>query len=475
MARVARGSLALSGAFFGSRCAGDFLRWSLILGTLYSLINPPFTVNDERHHFPRLHELSEGILISRAEDGQQYNLVPRAYEIMFKRYGPVSRSPDARIKLRRLGRDFIDRHGFDRQVQVSSRASDYTPIAYLPQFPAMYLSRWLHLPTLPSAYLIRLSSVLACSLIAACAVALAGPLRWAFFALGLMPMFVTQMAGVSGDGMTNALALLFFALLAKGTFAAPLPRKELALLLALSALLVCCKPPYALLALAMISLRAEGTHPWLRRAALVGSALAIDAALLVGWRLLLSRVQVNQGGEYDTQLAALRADPLALPRVILESLFANLDDLTIQVIAFRDLISSQLRFMGGVLSVLYLQLLICLALGVHARADRTALRSLRAALLAIAAGCTGAFYLVMFLSATRPGSNLISGVQGRYFLPLMPMLLLALASYGRPTLSRWFAQGGTRRVLVPILACNALCLLCLCARYYLSSHVDWPY
>jgi hypothetical protein len=81
----------------------------------------------------------------------------------------------------------------------------------------------------------------------------------------------------------------------------------------------------------------------------------------------------------------------------------------------------------------------------------------------------------MFVAATAPGSMLIRGVQGRYFLPVLPALLLVLTTFGRPTLARWLTLDGSRRVLVPVLAGNALCLLCLCARYYFSARIDWPY
>ncbi len=459
----------------GSACASKFLRWSLLLGLLYTFINPPFAVNDERSHLPRIHELSEGRLISRIEAGDRYQLVPKSYGSVAKHYVRLVQNAEARTKVRRIIKGLRDRRELDELVKVNGGAGEYSPIPYLPQLPALALSRWLGLPTLARLYLARLSSVVACSLLVAIAVALAGSLRWAFFALGLMPMFVTQAAGVSGDGMTNALALLFIALLARGTFERTLTRRELLLLLALSSLLVLCKPPYLLLGLGLVCLKVEGARPWLRRAAMLALVLSINGALLALWRMLLGSVELAGRDSYAERLAVLREDPLQLVGLFLASIWANLDDLTIQMVAVRDLLSRQMSFIGAFVAVLYLQLLACLALGVHARAERAARLRVRGAALLIVMACTAAVYLAMLLTFTDPEAPLIRGVQGRYFLPVAPLVLLALATYGRPVLARWLTLGGGRRALGAILACNALCLLSLCARYYLSSRVDWPF
>src|SRR5262245_37095723 len=106
---VTRCSPSAFGAFLGSPCAGKFLRWSLLLGLLYTFINPPFAINDERSHMLRVHELTEGRLISRAEDGEQYQLVPKSYYTLTARYTRVVREPQARTKLLRLGKDLISR------------------------------------------------------------------------------------------------------------------------------------------------------------------------------------------------------------------------------------------------------------------------------------------------------------------------------------------------------------------------------
>jgi uncharacterized membrane protein len=466
---------AASGAFLGSPCARTFLRWSLLLGLLHAFINPPFAVNDERSHLPRAHELSKGRLVSPVENGERYQLVPKSYKTAIQRYGRVAIAPEARVKLRRILKDLLDRSGLDQEVRVTGGAAEYTPIAYLPQLPALGLSRWLGLSPLVALYLARLSSVLACSLLAATGVALAGSLRWAFFALGLMPMFITQAAGVSGDGMTDALALLFTALLAKGTFESALSRRELGLLLLLSALLVCCKPPYLLLSLGIPCLKIHAARQWPRRVALLALALAIDGALLAGWRLVQGTAEVDAGEDFGGHLALLRADPLQSAGMLMSSVWANLDDLTIQMVSVRDLLSRQLTFVGAFVAALYLQLLACLAFGVHARGEYAARMRVRIAALLIVGSSTATFYLAMLLSFTQVGAPLIRGVQGRYFLPLAPLGLLALATFGRPVLARWLVLGGQRRVLTPILACHALCLASLCARYYLSSHVDWPY
>lgn len=472
---VPRCSPHQSGAFLGSRCAGEFLRWFVTLGIIYTVINPPFAVNDERSHLPRLHELSAGVLVSAYEEGEQVQRAPKSYLTMIRHYARVQKHTDGRIKWRKLAHDLTDWTDLDEDVSIRGGAGEYTPVAYAPQFPAIYLSRWLGLPTLWRLYLARLSSVLGCAFLMASAVAVAGPLRWAFFALGLMPMVVTQAAGVSGDGMTNALSLLFFALLAKGTFVNELARKERLLLLLVGGLLVYCKPPYLLFAFTLLCLKSSSPRPWLTRIGTTVLALVVDVGLLAVWRAIQDAAHVGPGTGYEVQMQWLRENPFTALRLGLYSLFSNIDDLTIQLVSIRDLIAREMEFTGGLVGALYLQLLVLLALGVHARADRAARWRVRWTTLLIAAACTGAFYLAMLLAFNGPGTPIIRGVQGRYFVPVMPALLLALSTFGRPTLSRWLTLSGSRRLLAPILALNAVCVLALFARYYLSVHAEWPY
>ncbi len=76
-----------------------------------------------------------------------------------------------------------------------------------------------------------------------------------------------------------------------------------------------------------------------------------------------------------------------------------------------------------------------------------------------------AVFLSIYLVWSAPGASFVEGVQGRYFLPLLPALALAM-----PNLGRWAAALRPPALLAVLLlaaATPAVTLTTLVDRYYL--------
>jgi uncharacterized membrane protein len=84
--------------------------------------------------------------------------------------------------------------------------------------------------------------------------------------------------------------------------------------------------------------------------------------------------------------------------------------------------------------------------------------------------CCGAVALVFalqYLSWTAPGSDLVDGVQGRYFIPVAVVFALAMPSWrGLGARARPFALVGLASlgVVTPVVVVHALVM-----RYYLGG------
>jgi uncharacterized membrane protein len=76
-------------------------------------------------------------------------------------------------------------------------------------------------------------------------------------------------------------------------------------------------------------------------------------------------------------------------------------------------------------------------------------------------------FVIQYLSWTRPGAEIIDGVQGRYFIPLAAALALAVPGYRRlGPLIRPAALGGLAMfgVITPLVVVQALVV-----RYYMGD------
>jgi len=163
--------------------------------------------------------------------------------------------------------------------------------------------------------------------------------------------------------------------------------------------------------------------------------------------------------------------------VLANTLVLRGDDLLIQFVVVRDVVHRQMRFLGGLVSGLYVPLLVAVTWGA-ARSASQSMQRLRwatswIAVLGLATG--GAIAFAMWLVGTRVGAQSISGIQGRYFIPVAPAFLLALSTCGRPVLGRWLAQRSGLRLKVAMTSLNVITVLALLARYYGTTAIEWPY
>ncbi len=463
-----------------SQLARSFVILALVLGSLYTAVNPPLAVNDERHHWLRVLEMSKGRLHSRVDERSAFYLLPRDYAALIARYAALQGKHSARVNLGDLAHDLTTppEHP-QRWARRTATASGYGPVPYLPHLPAVWLARVSELPPLSQIYLARLFSLAAYALIVAWSIAWAGELRWALFAFALMPMSLTQAAGLSADGMAIALSFALFALVRRGSFVEPLSRNERIILLVVCTLLPACKPPYMLFVGGLLTLRWQGPRARLKRwlYAALGIGLAISS--VAAWSYL-NRSPVSPsdgGGDSARQIAWLGENWARVPAIALDTLLELSDDYAIQFVALRDVIHRDMRFSGGLLACIYLPLLFVLALGAareRARAEPW-LRWAAAWLVLLGLICAGGVFMAMFLYATPPGIQQVIGVQGRYFIPIAPALLILLSTFGSPAPGRWLQINGGVRLKWAIVVANGLVLLALLARYYGSPEIAWPY
>jgi Predicted membrane protein (DUF2142) len=458
--------------------ARRFLYCALGLGFAYALINPPFAVNDERNHLMRAYEIVTGQWITKARANGSYHVAPVAYRDAMARYANVHREREQRIDPRHILGELSTGPGPDETATFSSVAGEYSPVPYLPQLPAVWLAIKLRLPALWHIYLARFAGVICFSILGSWSVAIAGRLGWLIFAAGLAPMALTQAAGLSVDGLINGLSLLFFALVAKGALldSDGLSKRHQQVLLWLIALLGACRPATLSFVLALPAVRLQ-ERDRAGRWRYVAQAFAVSAFTILIWNRLNRAVfETSVMPRALEQLAWTSAHPWEAARVWAGSWFTQIDDYVIQLLAFRDILSREMRYAGGTAATFYGGLLGLLALGAAWRSHEESRdnRLVAAYLATSAVAFTVARWLTIYLTLNAGGGHL-RGMQGRFLLAALPAVLFALAALGPPRAARWLSAAPALRIITPIVVINGWCLLALIARYYLPVSVDWPY
>lgn len=449
---------------------------------MFALINPPFQVNDEHRHLARAFEISNGRFTSGEPTGKhsQVHQVPKGYADLIDYYEPFWYTPEKRIKVRRIAADLVTSPSSNQElVFIKGGAGGYNFVPYVPSIIAIWTGRVLGLPFLWHLYIARLFSVAACSLIAAYAVRSAGRFQWPIALLGLMPMVLTQIGGVSADGITTALSLLLFSLVARSLHQEEMPSLRAQLgALALVVLLALCKPIYLLCGLALPLMGINSGASGLKKGLGLGiAALAAATAGSLAWAYINRDVHSIYTFAPGDQVNWIVNNPMNAFQVVLRSLFYRGDSWFVQMVAMRDVFVSFAGLVGYSVVVIYSGLLYFVSRGALAGSVRErSQRNLATALLLTTFLATAsAACLAMYLTYTKTGATLVRGVQGRYFHPVLPALLLALSLRGRNTLGRWLTGPRATALLTTVVILNCACVCSLIGRFYVSKRVDWPF
>jgi uncharacterized membrane protein len=401
------------------------------LGCGYALLTPPFRTPDEVGHFYRAAAIAEGAPFPRTYFKGAYSPLPRGYSVFVRTLYRFEESPRYSLAdLRRASAVALDA-GHRPMLQFSTW---YTPLPYAPQSVAALAGRLLKLRPILTFYLGRIANVAVAALLAGVAFRMAGAWRQVIAAVALFPMTLSQFGSWSADAQTIAVSLVVCALTLRSLTAPGLSARDQKLLVAASFALGLCKPVYFLIPLliwtARVSIR--------RRAALTLAVAAGMALSVLAARHAFYNPRVGLPVDPAQQLQSVRAAPLAFVQIAARDFLQNgfYIEPVIGRLGYNDL---KVPMVLRVLELVVLSM-ICVASDVALR-----VRDRAATAVLIVATCFG-IALSQYLVWTIVGAAFIEGIQGRYFLPLAPLVIAALTIRTRLRLSDAYV----------IAACGAL-------------------
>lgn len=430
-------------------------------GLAFALLTPPMQFPDEGNHFKRAYQISEGVLLGRRwvnEAGRQEagGEIPLAVLRASRATRGIAMHPERKTSPARMIEQL--RVPFAPHPRVPANfwnTSRFSPAPYLPQALAMAMARPFQPPTLVFMYLGRLASLL----FGLAAIFLA--LRWipvgawALFVIATLPISLCMLASTGADGVTIACAFLLAALVLRLAYTeVELTLGRLVGIAVLSAAVGVSKQVYLLLPLLFLLIpasRSPAPRLHRRRLAVVLAATLIPWAL---WSALATRVMVPPRPmpwvDPWVQLEFVLGDPLGYAALFVDWLVRQFPTTFVHSLHSLGWLDVALSPVLPWLAAGALVIALCLDRNDAVRI-RLWHRALAAALLFTS------FVLVVtsgYLYWTYPRAPWIGGFQGRYVLPLAP-LLVVIASNPRPR----FAAGTRLRpllVLLPLASAAAL-------------------
>jgi uncharacterized membrane protein len=445
-----------------------------VFGLCFVFGLPPGQGADEPSHFPRAYHISEGHLFPVMQNNWEWGggSLPVALQRVIDAFFHVGNRTDLRVEVKKIEELWQTPLRLDDRIPVMyPTAAHYTFVPYLPQALGIALARTAGLGPLPVFYAGRLANLLLCVVLFFWAIRLWPVGRLAFGMITLLPITVQQCATYTPDAATLSAAFLLLALLLRLALRLEPPAgvRTMVLLLSLTAWLALCKVPYVLLLLLYLAVPMSQLGGWKRYlVTAVGMAAVVLCCLPLinhGRNYVPNRINGNREVAIDKQLEFIRTHPVRYTKIVAAS-----------VAVYGQLWFDQLGYLGWLETkvnplALHLYLLVLLLVALGDPTGRAPVPG-HVKLLALAASvaCFVMIVTACYLCGCVPGAKLIDGPQGRYFLPLLPLLLLTLSN-------RAIRVHADARVLLSLAAASGAAILLVSVatlvwRYYLPALLE---
>ena len=386
---------------------------------------PPFQVPDEIAHFDRVFRLAEGGVTQKLENGQSGDYVPASIDSAFQQFSYLRwhwRQKLAKEKIFNALRIPLNRE--NRKFERID-AGNYFYFSYIPQLPAVLIGKLFGMNVLTILYLGRLFGLAFYVICVRYAIALIPEGKWLLLALALMPICLAQAGSYNADCVLYSFSFLGVALLMKTLFdPGPLTLdKETVLLLAIFLVLGVLKVLYLPFVLLVFVIPRNRFKDRLQYYIITISVVVLSAALAFAWLKISSSYSAPADPNADApqKIASLIHNPFLPVRLVTKTMNRFPGDhyrMTIGILGYADT-----KLPDGVYTT---YTIIILFLGMIEGCKKFRL-SIYSRILFWVVGIViflGAF-VALWLINPRQNGFVVTGVQGRYFIPALFCFLLA--------------------------------------------------
>lgn len=405
---------------------------ALCLTTLFfAIVTPPFQAPDENQHYMKALSLAQGRVLTEQRGTAIGVELPRAALDIHA----VDFPSDVPPVLRRFDYDQLIRSAAADANRAGTAFADfpnvasYAPSLYTPGAIGLSLGRALGLPWIDAFYMGRLVNMLTGLMLLILALVLLPFGRNAMLATALLPTFAFQTGSLSPDAVINGLGFLGLALTLRTGFMATAPTRLAGLLLT-GPMLALCKGVY--LPLLAAGLRWPRHQRDLRPGLILATMMLGTIAFLCwmhfsGGSQALYHIQSRKTGEtmltapLRDQFSVILADPIGYVRILISSITERAPVYALQIVGRFGWNAILLPLFAYPFALLMLGAGVASGSGVRVQPGQ------RLWWLCVAAGVGLLIETAMYLTGTPLGADYIQGTQGRYFLPVLPLVLIALS------------------------------------------------
>lgn len=405
---------------------------AIVIGSAFIIFTPPFHGPDEEQHFFKAYQVSKGdLFMDRLGDNRlsyciDEDVVSLFYDSSMKPNirGLISEKYEFDI-LSELGSGDERRTGGCLVVDTTNTYT-YAPFVYLPSVVGILISKMFDAPAIWGLYLARLSTLVATVLIIALAIKIIPRRKLVMFVVALIPTMVFQQSVISADGLSYALLALMVAYVLRiRSMLTDVSRLQWAIVLVLSSALVMTKPLMFIFTPLILMLYQNGHKLKVVAILTISAILAISGLVLPGVYYPGVENHGAEGSNSSAQVENIIDNPTRVIEVAWNTYTGPFQD-SQSLGVLGSLGTSDVIIPVWLYTVIAVNIaLVFLVVTVR---DRPRHITKRFRLIAISSMVLyyAAVHGAMYVTYSPLDFDIVYGVQGRYFLPLLIVLLVVV-------------------------------------------------
>lgn len=420
---------------------------ALPFGLAMGAVTPPMQVADEGQHFFRAYQVSQGVVLptKRRNVEVEHKVVditggdlPMGISGLYQGYEPLIQNPHFRISDPKKTLEFARRFKIEpkeHSFRWFNNTAVYSPLGYIPQALGIAAARLFSNSALTCFYAARLANLLASVACIFLAIRITSVFPWVFAFLALSPMAIYEMASVSSDASIIGICFLFIAVILRCAFGpdSTISRGQWLALFLLAAAIGLVKQMYLPLALLylLIPVAKVGSRSryWTTLAGICMTMVFTAGIWGLATRDLYAPVVMD--ADPQTQIEFVKHHPgtfaYALVRNLTERQF--LFRYVAQYIGWFGHLDQDSQLPGWFVCVHALMLLLVASFDASPKVERIDWRS-KLLCLGICLLCYTLVSAVGYVAWMPVGADWVI-IQGRYLLPIGPVLFLCLYNLWR--------------------------------------------
>lgn len=437
---------------------------ALFFGFLFVFLTPPFQSPDEDSHFKKTYQISKGNFYPIVKNNKKGNYFPKEMLSYINQKKNYIGDRDKKYLYSEMVLDQYSKMNYDDKKFNHYSTNSIIPITYTAPTIGILFSKIsakiFGLEMISTSYMLyfaRIFCLIFSVIVTYFAIKITPVFKKTFTAVALIPMSLYLSSMVTYDNVLDSLTLLALSIILKISYdkkIEKIPKFYIAILVLIGVILLNVKTIYFLIFLLMFTIpikKFNNKKGMVKTAAIIICSI-IALTIILKLPLMLQSVTSESNSLVGKQLSFVINHPFKYTKILITNIFDQRFFQLSSMVSLFGLIDTYVPMPIIFLSYIYL-VIIALAEGSTDKvkiSKQLKIVSIVFVLLTII-GVYSAMYITWTPELTaKVGGDYISGVQGRYFLPiLMPFLLLFSNSKIKD--NKLFKSIKTNYFIIPII------------------------